>query len=386
MSFNAEREWPPIPQAPQAAPDAPGGWSPAPPARPAPATTPHAGRLRALIAVPLALLLIAVVLLGAYKVTNSGAHVTLYTVQTQTLTSYVGGGGLVYLQQTVALTVPVTAPITSVAVQVGQHVRADDPLVTLDNAALQAALRQAQDQWTAARSNVQALEAQGATAQALAVAERQAADARSRADALRLQLSVPGLSQGVLIAPFAGVVTAVSALSGALAQAGGPPLVTLQDDSAPIVRAQFALEQRNQVYVGAPAQVTPSTTSDLSFDGVVVFVNPALPNPGIATFEAWIALAAPAPQLFASESVYARVRQQEQLPAVPELSVINPDGDAIVFIYADGRAHIRPVVVGPRDEERFGILSGVEAGDQVILLGQYALTDNQPVIPTNNQS
>jgi hypothetical protein len=64
---------------------------------------------------------------------------------------------------------------------------------------------------------------------------------------------------------------------------------------------------------------------------------------------------------------------------VPEVAVINPQTDAIVYVVNNGVAHLRRVVVGPRDLDRFGILNGLQAGDQVIVAGQYQLTDNEKV-------
>jgi RND family efflux transporter MFP subunit len=148
---------------------------------------------------------------------------------------------------------------------------------------------------------------------------------------------------------------------------------------------QLPLEQRAQVQVGQTAEVDPDATPNESFSGLVSVINPALTNIGSDTFEVWITVPNPNLQLLVGESIYARIAVTETLPVVPELSVINPDSDSLVFVYANGRAHARHITVGVRDLDRFGITTGLTPGEKVILVGGYQLSDNEPVKVTGTQ-
>jgi RND family efflux transporter MFP subunit len=318
------------------------------------------------------------------RLVGSTPHVTVYTVHNQTLTSYVGGGGLAYPVQSLDIAYPVSAQVIQVNVQIGQTVQPGQPLLTLDSAGLTAQLQQAYAEWQTAQQYLNNLISSGASPAQIAAARQQAEVAKSRYDTLNAQLNSPSFNHGNVIAPFAGVVTAVNVTPGTLFKANAT-LLTLEDVSTIIVRAQFPLEQRAQVQPGASVEIDPASIPDQHFTGKVTAINPALSNAGSATFETWITVPNPDRALFTGETVYARVRGVQVLPTVPELAVINPESDSIVFVYAAGKAHLRHVVVGARDGDRFGIISGLQPGDKVILVGQYELSDNEPVIVTATQ-
>jgi membrane fusion protein (multidrug efflux system) len=364
-----------------------------PPAATAPL---HPLRRRRILFAGLAVALVLIIALGLLIVhlAKTQPRVVLYTVHEQTLNSYVGGGGLTYAARTLNVAYPVSGRVMKVAVSVGQAVQAGQPLLTLDNATIAAQLEQAYVQLQTAQNYLNTLLAQpvpptanGAAqhATAIAAARRVVAIAQSHYDALNAQLSSPAYNHGTVTAPFTGVVTAINVTAGTLFSAN-KTLLTLQDISTIVVQVQFPLAERAQVRVGASAQVDPVAAPGQQFTGTVTAIVPALSSAGSATFTAWVTVPNNGQQLFTGESVYVRVASQQQLPTVPELAVINPDADSIVFVYANGRAHVRHVVVGLRDGDRFGIISGLQPGDQVILVGQYQLSDNEPVVVVGKQS
>ena len=339
------------------------------------------------VVIALALLIVAGVgaVLASGRLPGGTARVTVYTVHSDTLTSSLGGGGLTFANQSLNVSYPVSARVVNVNVQVGQSVNSGDTLLTLDNADLTCQLQQAEAAWQAAESYLNTLYATPGTSPAtIAYAQQLAEAAKGRYDALNAQLNSPAYSKGNILAPFAGVVTAVNVTSGSIAAPNGT-LVTLQDESAIIVKAQFPLEQRGQIQVGQDAQVDPVATSSQTLPGKVIAINPQLTTNGSGTFEVWITVQNADQQLFTGETVYARVTTQQTMLTIPELAVVNPDSDSIVFLYSQGRAHIRHVVIGARDGDRFGIVTGLQEGDQVILVGQHQLTDNQPVQVTGKQ-
>lgn len=323
--------------------------------------------------------LIVVIVVGVVRaVIPATPTVTLYTVQNQTLTNYVGGGGLTYPAQSLTITYPANATVLSVNVQVGQSVQKGQQILQLNSADLNSQLQQAYTAWQAAQQYVNTLYADGAPPALIASAQAQSSLAKSHYDALNTQLNSPAYSNGNVIAPFNGVVSEVDVTPGMVASAGRT-LVILQNASKVIVRAQMPLAQRSQVQIGQNVLLSPDATPNQTFYGQVTTINPTLTNAGSDTFEVWVTVPNPNLQLLLNESVYVRIQSSLVAPSVPELAVINPDADSIVYVYANGRAHVRHVVVGVRDGDHFGIVSGLRPGDIVILVGQYQLTDNEPV-------
>lgn len=324
------------------------------------------------------LLVVMVATLGAQRLLKTTPKVQVYTVSTQQLTSYIGGGGLTYPIRQLDIAYPVSSQVIAVNVQVGQHVTAGQTLLTLDAASLFLQRDQARAQWQIAQTFATRLAQGGATATEIAAAQQQAQIAESQYDRLNALLASPSFNQGAVVAPFAGTITDLSVNPGTIFRANNT-LLSLADASTVIVRAQFPLTQAAQMHTGAQVEIDPAATPGQRFTGTVLTINTELRDKGSSSFEAWITVPNPHGALFLGESVYARVASTQAMPAVPELAVINPQSDSLVFVYSGGRAHIRHVVVGLRDGDRFGIASGLNPGDQVILVGQYQLDDDEPV-------
>ncbi|HUY79346.1 MAG TPA: efflux RND transporter periplasmic adaptor subunit [Ktedonobacterales bacterium] len=326
-----------------------------------------------------ALALVVVILVAIIRAIVPGTPtVTLYTVQNQTLTTYVGGGGLTYPAQSLTISYPVSANVTGVNVEIGQNVKKGQQLLQLSSADLTSQVQQAYSAWQASIQYVNSLYTAGATQSLIAFAQSQETAAKGRYDALTAEINSPTYSNGNIVAPFNGIVSEVDVTPG-ISTRPGSTLVVLQDATTVIVRAEAPLEQRSQVKLGQTVLISPDATPNQTFYGKVQTINPTLTNAGSDTFEVWVSVANPTLQLLLNESVYVRIQSAQVAPTVPELAVINPDADSIVYVYANGRAHVRHVVVGVRDGDRFGVVSGLQPGDQVILVGQYQLTDNEPV-------
>ncbi|MBF6590336.1 MAG: efflux RND transporter periplasmic adaptor subunit [Ktedonobacterales bacterium] len=328
-------------------------------------------------------LALVIALFGIGKLIGSTPRVQLYTAQTQTLTSYVGGGGLTQAVNEQDIAYPVNGQVVSLSVHVGQQVTAGQTLMTLNSADLQQQLQNALVQYQSAQQYVQALLQSGTPYQTIALAQQQEQVAQSLYQTLYAKLHSAEYNNGNIIAKYTGTVTAINVTSSSLFYAN-QTLITVDDLSSLYVSAQFPLEHRGEVKIGQPAEVDPIATANQTFRGTISGINPNLTTPGSGTFQVLITVPNPSNNLFIGEGVYARVTSQGQYTSVPELAVINPGSDSIVFIYANGRAHLRRVVVGVRDGDRVGITNGLQPGDQVILVGQYQLSDNEPVIVTNS--
>lgn len=320
------------------------------------------------------------------KITHKTARVRLYTVQTQALPIAIGGGGLTYPVQSLNIIYPVQAQVISVNTQVGQQVKQGQPLLTLDSAEIDRELAQARSSWQAAQTYLNTLIADGMlpTTPQYAAAQAQVENARASYDNLYALINSAEYHNGKILAPFTGVVTALNVTGGSIA-AANLTLVTIADLSTIYVHAQFPLDERAQVKLGATAEVDPVAMPGEKFTGKITEINPVLTTAGGGTFEVWISVANPGMQLFVNESVFARVQVTQTMPVVPEVSVINPDADSIVFVYSAGHAHLRHVVVGARNGDQFGILSGLMPGESVIILGQYQLQDGESVTVSGTQ-
>lgn len=104
-------------------------------------------------------------------------------------------------------------------------------------------------------------------------------------------------------------------------------------------------------------------------------------------FMARIAVANPGlrlrPGMFARGSVL--VERHPNAIVVPNEALLGQPGSQTVFVVASDRAESRKVVTGLQDATQTEIISGLKAGDKVVVAGQQGLTNGQQVSVTRRQ-
>lgn len=321
-------------------------------------------------------------------------------------------------RETAALSAETTARVVSVAVKVGDAVRAGQPLVTLDAAVPTAALETSRAEIAAvkhaaaaAQRRVEAAEAalRGAQAeyelaqtlyarqeklfqtgdvprQSVDVAEGRlkAAEAARAAAERRLEAERADLAQTVaridvaerarreaetrvgqtrLVAPFAGRVAERLADPGALA-APGVPLLVVESDGPLRAVAEVEAERAARLSVGQTLRVE---LPDQQFvTGVLVEQSPAA-NPTTRTVNVKVELPAAAP---VRSGMFVRVavpRDTVEVVTAPQAAVTEQGGLQSVFILgADGVVRRRIVTLGERFGDRIEVLTGLREGETIV--------------------
>lgn len=258
-----------------------------------------------------------------------------------------------------------------------------------DVAAAQAAVDQARA--TLAKLQASPTEvgvAQAAVAQQQALAEK-AADPYVPADLAAAQAQIQtaeaqvktaevALRDATITAPFAGVVAAKNVSTGALAAPGTVLLEFVSQD----VRGLFTVEeaQVGQVQVGRSASLTTTAYPGETFPGTVTVINPTA-DPATRSFGVRIDPQNDEDKLRAGMFAQAELVTQEQANAlvVPEAAVLSRDGKTIVFVVENNQAREREVTTGLSAAGQIEIVSGVQAGEPVVVVGQNLLTDGDTV-------
>ena len=71
--------------------------------------------------------------------------------------------------------------------------------------------------------------------------------------------------------------------------------------------------------------------------------------------------------------------EEEQVVAVPTLSIVREGAENFVFVLNGDKAEKRKIELGRLKELHQEILSGVQAGEQLIVSGQHQLVDGEQV-------
>lgn len=244
--------------------------------------------------------------------------------------------------------------------------------------------QQAVDQ---ARERVKVAEAELAAAQAAlrmlragptttGIAVQEAAVAE---EAAKLDLARAHLAECVIAAPFDAVVTRVHVRPGDLA-APRETLIEIFDPDSLVVRFSVAERYAVALRPGLPVEARLDAIPGKTFRGRVDRVYPQL-DPAMRTRTVEAAFENPAhlmPHQFARLTVELKtVREAVIVPAAAILE--SPDGSSVAFVIEAGKAVRRIVQVGIEQGRRVQVLQGIEAGEQVVVVGNENLKDGAPV-------
>lgn len=295
-----------------------------------------------------------------FLVRGSTPVVETARVETGPATALVYATGFVEPEQPVVVSSRVTAPVREVLVEEGQRVTAGQSLVRLDDAEQRGQLAQAQAELNRAElaaGRVVTLHRQGWVTKAAhdeAVAARDAA--RASVAALRARLD-----QFVIRAGVSGVVLKLDVYPGDLATPG-QQLLELGDPARARITATVDERDITRVRVGQEALMSSEGLPEM-VRGRVSEITPG-GDPNQRAFRVRIALedAANLPFGLTLEVNIVTDRHESAL-LVPAGAVT----DGTVWVMDEGRAQRRDVTTGIAGSDRIEVLTGLAAGETVIV-------------------
>ncbi len=243
--------------------------------------------------------------------------------------------------------------------------------------ATQVALTSARSAYQTAQKHLQNLEASGASQQ------RQAAKGQLEAAHGQYQGATAQLAYTEIRSPIDGVVAERAVYPGDMAPAGTPLLVVM-DTSRVVVRLHVPESQAAQLKLGDSATLqVPGFTS--KFPAKVTVLSPAL-DPNSTTVEVWVQADNPKGELKPGATVQVSITAN-MLPhalVIPSQAILKgSNGETTVMVVkSDGRAYSQKVETGIQQGPLIQILSGLYAGEQVIVSGAYGLPDKTKVKAT----
>lgn len=283
--------------------------------------------------------------------------------------------------------------VVDVSADLGDQVRAGQKLATLDSLALgeaSSALLQAQSAYRVAESDFKRAEALNAEEiipqkeylRIKAEHEKAAAGLHAAQDKLRL-LGVSAKQSGhmesafPITAPFAGTVIQKKATLGELATPS-EALFTVADLSKVWIEANLSELQLSKVQRGARATVAVSAYPEERFAGRVTYIASVLEKESRsipARIEVDNKDGRLKPEMFVTATIETTgaVEQKREALVVPDEAIVLLQGQPTVFVFEHGAYEPRPIEAGEKLSGRTVVKSGLQAGDQVVNAGAYAL-------------
>ena len=284
--------------------------------------------------------------------------------------------------ESVVLRPEVTGRIQSIEFKEGQPVKQGQALIRLDDSVPRAELAQARANLTLAQSHYRrAVELQGK-----GFVSQQARD--ESASTLKVQQAAVALAQArldkmTITAPFAGIVGLRSVSVGDYVNQG--------QDLAPLeaidpLKVDFRVPEMYLSKVGVGQQLTLRLDALPGQErrGLVYAVSPLIDAGGRSIL---LRATVANQDSVLRPGMFARVQllfNEDKALVAPE-AALSPSGETqYVYRVRNGVAERREVTIGERREGRVEILTGVAAGDQLVVAGLQRVTDGAAVTIVGN--
>ncbi len=298
--------------------------------------------------------------------------------------------------------VTVSADLAGIVDQIlfesGQAVREGQVLVELDARQEQAQMAAAEAHRVLARLNFNRMQ-ELLDQKVVSKAEYDSATAESRQAEARVVEIRAAIERKTIRAPFTGIL-GIRQVNKGQYLAGGDPVVPLQSLNPIYVNVGVPQQAIGQVHVGRSIRIAAEDLGNLAFEGRVTAIDSAV-DETTRNIRVQATLANPDGKLRPGMFVQTEMALGASQPviALPASAVsYAPYGDSVFIVsdLRDDKGHpyrgVRQQIVklGPARGDQIGVLSGVNAGDEVVTSGVFKLRNgaavqiNNSVKPGNN--
>lgn len=182
-----------------------------------------------------------------------------------------------------------------------------------------------------------------------------------------------------LLSPINGVVTARNFDNGDLAV--GQPILTVMQLQPVKIMVAVSEEFYPVVKNGTPVEITLDVYNGKKYSGKVSLVYPTI-DPATRTFQTQVSI--PNQSMEVRPGMFARAKVElgaKKRVVVPDKAVIKQQGtnDKYVFILEGDTVKYVKIEMGRRVGTNYEIISGIEAGQKVVVAGMNSLIDNAKV-------
>jgi RND family efflux transporter MFP subunit len=320
---------------------------------------------------------------------EKAALVDTEEVVTGNISSFATVTGKIAADTEVSIIPKMGGKVAEVNFQVGDRVHKGDVLVRLESTELQAQLQQTRAALAMAKANyenakanlerIRSLYEQGAVSkQQLEAAETAVATGSPDSAAAAVQLIEAQLANTVIKSPIDGIVASRSVEVGEIA--AQMPVMTIVDIDKVKVATSVTEGVVNRIKLGQKVEVIVSAVGEAPFTGSIATISPAADSLN-STFP--ITVEIPNPEHKLKAGMFAEVRialeSKEGVLILPKQAVVDSGDKKYVYVVKDNKALLTEISTGIEDDQRVEVVSGVQAGDMVVISGQNKLQNETPV-------
>lgn len=285
--------------------------------------------------------------------------------------------------QDVMLSSEESGVIRTLHVERGARVAAGDPIAKIDDRVLAAQVEQARAQASLAQQTWdrrKRLWEEDQVGSELAYLEARYAAEQAAANLRALE---ERLARTTIRAPFAGVIDERVVEVGSMVSPGDPIARVVSLDPVK-VRAGVPERYATDVRVGEEAVLSFPALDGKVYEAPIRFVGSTI-DPQSRTFAIEVLVPNTGglikPQMVADMAITRR--NVEEALVAPQDALVRVEDGYVVFVAAERNgvevAEVRPVVLGPARRDLVVLVSGVEQGERLIVVGQKSVADGDRI-------
>ena len=193
-----------------------------------------------------------------------------------------------------------------------------------------------------------------------------------------IELIKARITQTELIAPFDGNIGLRKVSEGAYASPS--TIITSLTKTIPL-KLEFSINEKNADYIYQGMEIPFQIEGDLSVYKATVYAIESRVDLDLRTLKVRALYPNTNGQMRPGRSAYLNIRSKPIHNALtaPSESIIKEMGIDFVYVYSGGRAKRVSLELGMRTESHTQVLSGLNAGDTLLISGVMQLRDGLPV-------
>ena len=155
----------------------------------------------------------------------------------------------------------------------------------------------------------------------------------------------------------------------------------ITDNSELLAYLQIPQSELTKISAGQNAVLNVDSMPELDFDAKIIRISPTIDTRN-GTFRATAVIDNAAGELV--PGMFARFtiayEKHEEALLIPGIAVVEEDNETSVYVVENGAVERRIVETGIRDDRHVEILSGLEEGEEIVVIGHSALRDGSKVL------
>lgn len=309
--------------------------------------------------------------------TNAYVAVRIDTARLDAMNLAYAANGTFQPKQEVTVAAETAGRVVRVLVDEGSHVSAGQTLAVIEGDKLDVGVSNAQANYENARQNLERYESAIKTG---GITQMQLDQARLQYETAKNNLRSSKINAGdvTIKTSVSGVVNARKIEPGSYVNPGTPAFDIVNVST---LKLRVNVDEKNvaNLAVGQTVNVSVSVQADKSYTGKITFIAPKAD--GSLNFPVEIEVANPGNALRAGMYGTATfgANTTSSVLVIPRTAFVGSVSDNKVFVARNGKAIETKVVSGRNFGDYIEVISGISAGDQVIISGQINLLDQSAI-------